>query len=51
MVAFLLKPEIIDMIGNHNRVGLKEAIPDWPVPDIADIFTCPDERESVIVSR
>jgi magnesium transporter len=51
MIAFLLKPEIIDMIGNRNWVSLKEAISDWPVPDIADIFAYLDARESVIVFR
>ncbi len=51
MIAFLLKPEIIDLIESHDWASLKEAISDWPVPDIADIFAYLDAKESVIMFR
>jgi len=51
MIAFLLKPEIIDLIETQDWANLKDAILDWPVPDIADIFAYLDERGSVILFR
>ncbi len=51
MIAHLLKPEILDLIETQNWLSLKEAISDWPAPDIADIFTYLDDKESVIMFR
>jgi magnesium transporter len=50
MIGALLKPELIKMIDERDSVGLREALSEFPVAEIAEIFEeFEDERKAVMV--
>jgi magnesium transporter len=51
MLKELLKPEIIGLIENHQWNDLKEALADWPEPEIADLLLDIDKHDRVLLYR
>jgi len=50
MIGALLKPVLIKMIDERDSVGLREALSEFPVAEIAEIFEeFEDERKAVMV--
>ncbi len=50
MIGALLKPELIKMIDERDSAGLREALSEFPVAEIAEIFEdFDDERKAIMV--
>lgn len=47
----LLEPEIVELVKQKNWQTLKEALSQWPAPDIADLIASLPDPELVIVFR
>jgi len=50
-VKTLLKNEILELIKNKDWYNLKEALVEWPSPDIAELLEELDEENRIIVFR
>lgn len=51
LVKALLKNEILELIKNKDWYNLKEALVEWPSPDIAELLEELDEENRIIVFR
>jgi len=50
-VKTLLKNEIIELIENKDWYNLKEALVEWPSPDIAELLEELDEEDRIVIFR
>ena len=51
MLEYLLKPEIQELIQQHNWKGVKQTLFDWPTPDLANLIHHLSPPEDVVVFR
>lgn len=51
MLKELLKPEIIDLVQRHDWIGLREALADWPPPEVADLVLGIPKSDRVLLFR
>lgn len=47
----LLEPEILEMLEEKNWQGIKDALTQWPAPDIADLIASLRDPDKVMVFR
>lgn len=47
----LLQPEVIELIKQQKWSELREAVEEWPTPDLADLFNSMDKKHRVLLFR
>ncbi len=51
MLKELLKPEIQELINEHNWIDLKDVLASWPAPEIVDLFLDVEKQYRVLIFR
>lgn len=50
-LSVTLKPDILELIEDHDWMGIREALSPWPPPEIADLLTGLDKKYRVLLFR